>query len=289
MIVKEIVPRPKAVRILADSRLYDSADEWVIAEKPLGTLLNLKRRLVPEVTEKLLFGKSNADQKPLFFIKGTKELDRQTLRGVRELTPESAKLLDQIIETTDSFPQGIEIVVTNEMLQKQANNSVKNPNRLKENDTINIEELIKSKQLECSDELIFDPHNIQDATEKTIKSVVQRQGQPEFRKNLIDAYNGQCAFTGTNAEEALEAAHIIGYKGKETNHVSNGLLLRADIHTLFDLNLIAIDPKTMTVIISPTLSNTTYKELSGKKVFLPENKKDMPSLEALELNRQKFR
>ena len=71
----------------------------------------------------------------------------------------------------------------------------------------------------------FDPENIQDAREKTARTIFIRRGQSKFRKKLIDAYEAKCAFSRCDALPALEAAHIIPYKGDNTNHVSNGLLL----------------------------------------------------------------
>ena len=41
----------------------------------------------------------------------------------------------------------------------------------------------------------------------------------------------------------MEAAHIIPYCLTQDNNISNGLLLRADLHTLFDFNLITIEPE----------------------------------------------
>lgn len=138
-----------------------------------------------------------------------------------------------------------------------------------------------ANQIEDFNRIPFDPTNIQDDREKVTVSIVQRQGQPEFRQMLIKAYNGQCAITETNAEQALEAAHIIQYKGKESNHISNGLLLRADIHTLFDLGLISVNTETMTVTISSKLANTTYNDLQGRHLFLPEYITNRPSIDAL--------
>ncbi|WP_169719739.1 HNH endonuclease, partial [Novosphingobium acidiphilum] len=56
----------------------------------------------------------------------------------------------------------------------------------------------------------------------------------------MKAYDGKCAVTSCAIEPLLEAAHIHPYLGPKTNHVTNGMLLRADIHTLFDLGLLAI-------------------------------------------------
>src|SRR5262245_9271658 len=67
-----------------------------------------------------------------------------------------------------------------------------------------------------------------------------------------------CAITGCSVRDVLEAAHIHPYRGRERNKVANGLLLRADLHTLFDCGLIAIDAATMTVIVTPSLQNSEY-------------------------------
>lgn len=91
----------------------------------------------------------------------------------------------------------------------------------------------------------FDPKDSKDQRVRAIAEVVRRRGQAKFRKRLLDAYSNTCAVTGCDAVEALEAAHITPYLGEETNHPQNGLLLRADIHSLFDLGLISIDPETL--------------------------------------------
>lgn len=57
------------------------------------------------------------------------------------------------------------------------------------------------------------------------------------------------------------------YNGENTNRLENGILLRADIHTLFDLNLLQIDTNSMTVIVAPELENSVYAELSGSKLM----------------------
>lgn len=97
-------------------------------------------------------------------------------------------------------------------------------------------------QLEASG--AFDPTSIDDARKKTFAAIVMRQGQPAFRKMLLEAYERQCALTDCPVEEILEAAHICRYLGAQTNVVQNGLLLRADLHTLYDRALIAIGPAT---------------------------------------------
>jgi hypothetical protein len=127
-----------------------------------------------------------------------------------------------------------------------------------------------------------------DQRERVLREVVQRRGQPAFRADLIRAYGGRCAVTGCDAAAALEAAHIAPYSGPASNHVGNGLLLRADIHTLFDLDLIGIDPATLTVCLAPALQGTAYDDLSERKLRPPADPPGLPSRPALEARWQKF-
>jgi uncharacterized protein YjbI with pentapeptide repeats len=128
----------------------------------------------------------------------------------------------------------------------------------------------------------FSPKSIKEAQERIIISIARRQGQSKFRQSLLEAYNYRCAITGCDAQEALEAAHIIPYSETENNHPSNGLLLRADLHTLFDLDLIAINPETMKIHFAPSLRRTDYGELDGKSLKLPKNKAYFPRRDALQ-------
>jgi hypothetical protein len=98
-----------------------------------------------------------------------------------------------------------------------------------------------------------------------------RRGQPKFRENLLDAYGRRCAITDCDADDALEAAHIRTYEGSDDNDMRNGILLRADIHTLFDLGLICVRTSTCTVVIDKMLKGTCYESLDGKSVRLPAN------------------
>jgi hypothetical protein len=115
----------------------------------------------------------------------------------------------------------------------------------------------------------FEPTGHEDARERVLRAVVRRQGQPKFRASLIAAYEGRCAITSCRILVILEAAHVTPYLGPHTNSVGNGLLLRADIHTLWDLGLIAIHPQSMTVAVSPHLHDRGYRALHGGQVFQP--------------------
>ncbi|MCW5757991.1 MAG: HNH endonuclease [Phycisphaeraceae bacterium] len=127
----------------------------------------------------------------------------------------------------------------------------------------------------------FDPHDNADGRHRIIASVVRRLGQPAFRRRLIQAYDAKCAITRCDTVWVLEAAHITPYRGIRTNAVTNGLLLRADVHTLFDLALIAIDPAVMRVRVSSMLRTSSYQALDGSVPTLPQVSAAQPNPTAL--------
>lgn len=69
-----------------------------------------------------------------------------------------------------------------------------------------------------------------------------RLGQASFRLRIEDAYQGRCAITGSRIRSALQAAHIRPYAEGDKHLLPNGLLLRSDIHTLFDHGYLSITP-----------------------------------------------
>lgn len=144
-------------------------------------------------------------------------------------------------------------------------------------------------QRDITAEYPFDPKNIIDGRKRIIRSVIQRLGQQTFRRNLFSAYGGQCAMTKCRTEWVLEAAHIVPYRGTKTNAVNNGLLLRADIHTLFDLSLIAIEPRKIVMKVSSLLEGSMYEALNDKSPRFPTKSKLHPSKDALEYHFGFFR
>jgi len=134
----------------------------------------------------------------------------------------------------------------------------------------------------------FDPKDNKDGREKTLREVVRRQGQAGFRKRLLKAYSQSCAISGCDVAVILEAAHITPYRGPKTNHPSNGLLLRADLHTLFDLGLISADPSTKKVVVSKSLKGTEYWAFNGSKLKNPIGDENTPSDAALTEHRKTF-
>lgn len=129
----------------------------------------------------------------------------------------------------------------------------------------------------------FDPKNNKDGRRKIERLVAIRQGQPMFRMKLMDAYERRCAITGCTIEDTLQAAHISPYRGDHSNHVTNGLLLRADIHTLFDRGHIRVDRNFR--IVPTEAVRAAYPQLP-ETIRLPAAKDIWPSREALQ---QKFR
>lgn len=104
--------------------------------------------------------------------------------------------------------------------------------------------------------------------ELILSQIWSRRGQKEFRENLLGIYNGKCAISGCDAEEALEAAHIIPHSENQNYSVKNGLLLRADIHTLFDLFFISIDPSTGEARVAKSVMRS-YSQFERKPANLP--------------------
>lgn len=132
----------------------------------------------------------------------------------------------------------------------------------------------------------FDPTGVADARHKTMAAIVRRRGQPRFRAELLVAYEGRCAISACDIAEVLEAAHIHPYRGDETNHVTNGILLRADLHTLFDLGKLAIHEADLTVILADDLKASEYGRLHGQAIAKPADPRKQPSRAALAKHRQ---
>ncbi|MDZ7737321.1 MAG: HNH endonuclease [Gammaproteobacteria bacterium] len=89
-----------------------------------------------------------------------------------------------------------------------------------------------------------------------------RLGQGAFRILVTDAYRRRCAVTGEKTLPALDAAHIKPYKHEGPHRTSNGLLLRADIHRLFDDGYVTIDPELRFVV-----SNRVREEFENGREY----------------------
>ena len=117
------------------------------------------------------------------------------------------------------------------------------------------------------------------------RQIRERRGQQQFRDAVRKRYADRCLVTGCEVLAVLEAAHIAPYRGESDSHLENGLLLRADIHTLFDLDLIGIEPSTLRVELHPSIQKE-YGSLAGRSLGC--NRTQRPSLEALKLRYEQF-
>lgn len=119
----------------------------------------------------------------------------------------------------------------------------------------------------------------EDLRRRVEASIVAREGQGVFRKRLLDAYRERCAVTGIS-EPVLDAAHIRRYLGRHSNTPAKGVLLRTDLHTLFDKHLLTIvyDDGSYRVRVSDDLSADMYRDLDHQVLaVLPPATKDRPS------------
>ena len=119
-----------------------------------------------------------------------------------------------------------------------------------------------------------------DERETALGAIALRRGQRAFRLSLVEAYAGQCAISRCAVDAVLEAAHIAPYRGPLTDDVRNGLLLRADLHTLFDLHLVTVLP-VGAVRTSPALAGTDYESFDERFLRKPARRSETPDSEAL--------
>lgn len=124
--------------------------------------------------------------------------------------------------------------------------------------------------------------------ERTIRP---RLGQSTFRFGLEDAY-GQCAVTREHSLPALDAAHIVPYGEGGSHDLTNGLLLRADVHRLYDSGYVTVTPD-YTFKVSPRLredfdNGKVYYALDGQRIWTPDAPHLQPSRERLETAYARF-
>lgn len=112
--------------------------------------------------------------------------------------------------------------------------------------------------------------------------VNRRLGQGAFRLEVADAYNNSCAITGVKASPVLEAAHIRAYSQNGPHHITNGILLRTDIHALFDSGYITITPDYHVKVsnhLQSKYGDGEYMQYDGRKLLLPRQNSLYPNAE----------
>jgi HNH endonuclease len=115
--------------------------------------------------------------------------------------------------------------------------------------------------------------------------VAPRLGQGTFRVSVTDAYGRACAITNEHSLPALEAAHIRSYAQQGPHEIVNGILLRADLHRLFDKGYLTVTPEYRLEVskrLKADYSNgRSYYPLDGQSVRLPSATIDRPATEFL--------
>jgi putative restriction endonuclease len=107
-----------------------------------------------------------------------------------------------------------------------------------------------------------------------------RLGQKAFQGVVIHAYHGHCAITGSKIRPVLQAAHIRPVTSGGEHRLDNGLLLRSDVHTMFDRGYLAVDSNHR-LRVSPRLrgefgNGDSFYAKAGQVIALPDHKIDRP-------------
>ncbi len=150
-----------------------------------------------------------------------------------------------------------------------------------------LEERVRSTTVELAAGLgpAADPVEFQEVT------AMRRLGQRAFRALVTDVYDRRCAVTGERVLPVLDACHIRPATQEGPHDIRNGLLLRSDLHTLFDRGYLGVDPPTHRLLVSRQLRNDwkngrDYYSLAGLELRSPRDRAESPAPEYLEWHRE---
>jgi putative restriction endonuclease len=119
-----------------------------------------------------------------------------------------------------------------------------------------------------------------------------RRGQGAFRLMVMDAYERRCAITGERTLPVLEAAHIRPFNEIESHDVDNGILLRSDVHRLFDQGYVTVTPdyrfRVSSRIRDQFHNGLVYYDLHERPIRLPSSTEQQPDPSALEWHSSKI-
>ena len=121
--------------------------------------------------------------------------------------------------------------------------------------------------------------------------VQPRLGQGAFRILITDGYERRCAFTGERTLPALDAAHIRPFSDIKQHRLDNGLLLRKDLHALFDRGYVTVTPK-LHIEVSKRIkeefeNGREYYRLHGQEMRPPAARHMYPASESLAWHNEK--
>ena len=115
--------------------------------------------------------------------------------------------------------------------------------------------------------------------------VKPRLGQGAFRALVTDIYGRRCAITGERTLPALDAAHILPYAEGGEHEAGNGILMRRDLHSLFDAGYVTVGEdlrfNVSTQIKEQFENGREYYALHGRGIGVPERTDWSPRIEAL--------
>lgn len=112
-----------------------------------------------------------------------------------------------------------------------------------------------------------------------------RRGQRWFASKMMTTYDRRCAITGSHIAPTLQAAHIRPVSREGRHEVTNGLLLRSDVHTLFDAGYLGVDDKHR-LQVSRRLrddygNGREFYMRAGTEIALPERRDERPGVESV--------
>lgn len=100
--------------------------------------------------------------------------------------------------------------------------------------------------------------------------VLDRPGQTKFRRDVLEACEGKCIITGETLPDVLIACHIHEVKDGGSDHVSNGIILRADLHILFDTQKLRIRDDGQVTLAPDIAAFPSYSNLPAN-LMLPNH------------------
>lgn len=114
---------------------------------------------------------------------------------------------------------------------------------------------------------------------------VPRVGQDAFKSLVLSSYERRCAITGSRVKPVLQAAHIRPVSDQGEHRVDNGMLLRSDVHILFDRGYLGVDPRHR-LQVSPRLrmdfgNGEEFYAKAGTEIGVPRRRADRPNRDAV--------
>lgn len=240
-----------------------------------------KQRVTPKTKATSTLNIKNSDQENHDYLASFEnKISTLKISEIESLWKNKEMLLDSVEEAAIvlsflRYERGIDFqrlkyikFVNSELLDKTTLSSMFSTKNTEQKAKIEKNKVVKIKKVTtdkpCSDFKV----EKNDAREFTERKVAVRGGQSKFRRNVMSIWEN-CCISGCKITSIVEAAHIAPYRGEKDNHIQNGLILRVDLHRLFDSYLIGINPDTMKIELAPELTESEYREFKGTVIEIP--------------------